>query len=77
MASFWSVDFHYLAVLSSKLGSSFKASYEYYLESYPDISHQNMFAYNFRTYYMSFVKNEHIKLDETCIDTQGHFKANL
>ena len=26
---------------------------------------------------MSFIHNKHVKLDETCIDTQGHIKANL
>ena len=26
---------------------------------------------------MNFIQNEHIKLDKTCLDTQGHFKANL
>ena len=24
---------------------------------------------------MNFIKNEHVKLDETCLNTQGHFKA--
>ena len=26
---------------------------------------------------MNFIQNEHIKLDETCIYTQGYYKANL
>ena len=29
------------------------------------------------TYNMSFIQNKHVKLDETCIDKQGHFKACL
>ena len=36
-----------------------------------------MFVYDFRTYHMSFIQNEHVKLDNTYIDTQGRFKANL
>ena len=26
---------------------------------------------------MNFIRNKHVKLDETCIDTQGRLKANL
>ena len=26
---------------------------------------------------MNLIQNEHVKLDEICIDTQGRFKANL
>ena len=26
---------------------------------------------------MNILKNEHVKLDETCLHTQGHFKATL
>ena len=43
----------------------------------PDVSNTNILSYEFRTYNVSFIKNEHLKLDETCIDTQGYFKANL
>ena len=46
-------------------------------DSYLDVSTQNMFLYKFRTYHMIFIKNEHVKLDETYIDTQGYFKAHL
>ena len=47
------------------------------MESYPDFFNPNMFIYEFITCHMSFIKNEHVKLDETYIDTQGRFKANL
>ena len=47
------------------------------MESYPNVSTPNMFIYEFGTYYTSFIKNEHVKLDKTYIDTQGHFKTNL
>ena len=36
-----------------------------------------MFVYGFGTYHMSFIKNEHVNLYETYIDSQGRFKANL
>ena len=26
---------------------------------------------------MNFTQNKHVKLNETCLDTQGHFKAHL
>ena len=43
----------------------------------PDVSNPNIIVFDFRISYINFIKNEHIKLDETCQDTQGHFKANL
>ena len=36
-----------------------------------------MIIYELKTYHMSFIQNEHVKLDETYIDTQGHPKASL
>ena len=42
-----------------------------------EVSNPNMFYYEFRTYHKSFIQKEHVKLDETYIDSQGHFKANL
>ena len=48
-----------------------------YVVSYRDISTANMFIYDFRTYHMSFIQNEHVKLDKIYIDTEGHFKENL
>ena len=26
---------------------------------------------------MNFTQNEHVKLNETCLDTQGHFEEHL
>ena len=43
----------------------------------PDILNPNMILHYFRTTHMNFTQNEHVKLDETCLDTQGHFKATL
>ena len=42
-----------------------------------EFSNPNMFLYEFRTYHINFIQNKHVKLDETCIETQGRFKANL
>ena len=42
-----------------------------------DVSNQNMFVYEFRTSHMNFIKNEHLKLYETCKYTQGRSEANL
>ena len=30
-----------------------------------------------RTSHINFIQNKHVKLDKTCLDTQGCFKANL
>ena len=42
-----------------------------------DVSNQNVILYDFRTYHMNIIQNKYIKLDETCLDIQGRFKANL
>ena len=42
-----------------------------------DVSNPNILLYVFRTSDMSFIQKEHVKLDETCLDTQSRFKANL
>ena len=44
---------------------------------FPNISNPNMIVYEFITYHINFMKSGHIKLDETCLDTQGLFKAHL
>ena len=44
---------------------------------FPDVSKLNMFLYEFRISHMNFNQNEHVKLDKTCLDRNGHFKANL
>ena len=44
---------------------------------FPDVSKLNMFLYEFRISHMNFNQNEHVKLDKTCLDTQGNFNAHL
>ena len=41
------------------------------------VSNPNMILNEFRISPMNFIQNEHVKLDETCLDTQGSFKATL
>ena len=48
-----------------------------FLDVFPDVSNPNMFVYNFRTSYINFIQDKHVKLDETCQDTEGRLKANL
>ena len=43
----------------------------------PDVSNPNMIVYEFITSHMNFTQNKHVKLDETCLDTQGRFKETL
>ena len=45
--------------------------------TFPDVSNPNITLYEFWTTHMKFIKNRHVKLDETRLDTQGHFKAHL
>ena len=33
--------------------------------------------YEFKTYKNNFIENEHVKLDEACLDTQSQFKVYL
>ena len=42
-----------------------------------DVSNPNMLVYDLMTSHTNFTQNKYIKLDETCQDTQGHFKARL
>ena len=44
---------------------------------YPNVSNPNILVYNIRTSHINFIQCEHVELDETCIDTQGRFKAKL
>ena len=46
-------------------------------DNFPDDSNPNIIFYKFNTSHMNFIQNEHVKLDETCLDTQGLFKENL
>ena len=43
----------------------------------PDVSNPKILVQVFRTSHMNFIQNEHVKFDETCLDTQGHFKVNM
>ena len=40
-----------------------------------EFSRRNMISYEFITSHMNFTLNEHVKLDETYLDTQGHFRV--
>ena len=42
-----------------------------------DVSNPNINVYDINTCNMNFIQNEHVKLDETFLDTQGLFKAYL
>ena len=44
---------------------------------FPEFSNPNMIVYDFRTSQLNFIQNKHVKLNETCLDTQGHFKATF
>ena len=44
---------------------------------FPDFYSPNILVYEFRTSHMIFNQNEHVKINETSVDTEGHFKANL
>ena len=63
--------------LVHELGSFLKEPLMVLGDVFSDDSKPSMFVYDFRTSHMNFIQNEHVKLDKTCIDTQGHFKANL
>ena len=42
-----------------------------------DISNPNIILHEIITSKMNFIQNEHVKREETFLDTQGRFKANL
>ena len=42
-----------------------------------DVSNTDMFLYEFKNSHINFIKKEHVKLDETCQDTQGHQGKHL
>ena len=46
-------------------------------DNFPDVSNSITIFYKFNTSQMNFIQNEHIKLDETRLDVQSHFKAYL
>ena len=42
-----------------------------------DVLNPNMIFYDFTNFQVNFIKNKHVKLDETWLDTQGRFKEKL
>ena len=44
---------------------------------FPKVSNPNMPRHEFRTSHMNFIKNKQVKLDETFVETEGSFKAEL
>ena len=38
-------------------------------------SNPNILIYKFRTSQINFIQNKHVKLNETCEETQGRFNA--
>ena len=63
--------------LGSNKGSFLKDPWMVLVDVCPDVSNPNIFVFEFRTTHMNFIQNKHVKLDETCLDTQGRFKAKL
>ena len=46
-------------------------------DNFPDFSNTKTIFYEFNTIDMNFIQNKQVKLDETRLDAQGHFKAHL
>ena len=47
------------------------------VDFFAEVYNLNMIVYDFITSNMNFTQNEHVKLDERCLDTQGRFKVTL
>ena len=43
----------------------------------PYVSDPKIISYDFRSSHVNLIKNEHVKLNETRLDTQGCLKENL
>lgn len=41
------------------------------------VSNQSIIFYEVMTWNMNFIQNEEVKLDETCLETRGHFNAHF
>ena len=63
--------------LDSMFGCFLKDPWLVLWNVFPEFSNANTTVYKFITYHMNFVKNEHVKLNETCLDTQGRFKPHF
>ena len=46
-------------------------------DNFLDVSNKITILYKFNTSDRNFIQNKHIKIDETRLDVQGHFKAYL
>ena len=46
-------------------------------DNFQEFSNPNTIFYEFNTSHIIFILNEHIKLNETSLGTQGHFKVHL
>ena len=75
-ASTASVVWAFLGSLDTKFGYFLKDPW-IVLRFRLDVSNPNMTVYVFITTHLNFIQNERVKLDETYLDTQGHFKATF
>ena len=66
-----------LGSLCNKLGSFLKDAWMVLGDNFLEVSNSNMIFNEFNISAINLIQNEHVKLDETCLDTQGHFKAHL
>ena len=62
---------------SHQLGSFLKDPWIVLGNNFTDVSNLNIIVYEFDTSHINVIQNEHVKLDETCLDTRGHFQARL
>ena len=46
-------------------------------DNFLEVSNSNMIFNEFNISAINLIQNEQVKLDEICLDTQGHFKAHL
>ena len=46
-------------------------------DNFLDVFNPNTIVYEINISHITFIQNKHVKLNETCLDTQGHFKAHL
>ena len=44
---------------------------------FQDVPNAKIILYMFRTSQMTFIQSEHVKLDKTWLETQGHFKESF
>ena len=66
-----------LVCLGHHLGSFLKDIWIVLRDVWPGVSNSNILLYEFSTYHINLIQNESVKLDKTCLDTQGHFKEKF